>query len=48
MTYDLIKMFYSWGKLTPTLEWYREHDFITNEQYKDISGKDYAPAGGDV
>lgn len=44
MTYGLIKLFYGWGKLTPDLTWYREHDFITDEQYKEISGTDYKPA----
>lgn len=43
MNFTTIKLFASWGMLTPSLTWYREHEFITDEQYKEISGTDYTP-----
>ncbi|MFC6261909.1 hypothetical protein [Levilactobacillus fujinensis] len=45
MNYTLIKMFYSWGKLTPAIGWYRENNFIDDKQYQTITGTAYqAPA----
>lgn len=43
MNFTTIKLFSSWGMLTPDISWYREHDFITDEQYKEITGTDYKP-----
>lgn len=43
MNYTTIKLFASWGMLTPALTWYRENNFLTDEQYKEISGTDYKP-----
>ena len=45
MNYDLIKLFYGWNVLKPAIEWYVQYKFITPDQYKEITGKDYqAPA----
>lgn len=39
-----IEMLYSWGACTAptTIEWYTENEFITESDYKEITGKDYA------
>lgn len=41
MNYNLIKEFYGWGFLTPGIDWYRQNDFLTDDQYKELTGKDY-------
>ena len=41
MNYDLIKLFYGWNVLQPKIEWYVQYKFITPDQYKEITGKDY-------
>ena len=43
MNYTTIKLFSSWGMLTPSLGWYRENNFLTDDQYKEIAGANYKP-----
>ncbi|WP_203643001.1 XkdX family protein [Levilactobacillus andaensis] len=41
MDFATIQMFYGWGVLDPKVDWYRENNFLTDDQYKEITGKDY-------
>ena len=41
MDFDTISFFYGLGYLTPNIEWYTQYGFITPDQYKQITGKDY-------
>ena len=45
MDFETISFFYGLGYLIPNIEWYAQNGFITPDQYKRITGKDYqAPA----
>ncbi|MDT7019288.1 hypothetical protein RIN67_03175 [Levilactobacillus namurensis] len=41
---NTIAMLYGWGAVVAptTMEWYTENGFITEFDYKEITGKDYA------
>ena len=41
MDFDTISFFYGLGYLTPNIEWYVQNGFITPDQYKRITDKDY-------
>lgn len=41
MDFDTIKLFFGWNVLTPSIDWYAQNGFITTDQYKQITGKDY-------
>lgn len=40
--YETIKMLYGWGALTPSAEWYVVNGMMTADQYKELTGEDYA------
>jgi len=42
--YGTIKVLYDWNVLTPVAEWYVNNNYLTSEQYKEMTGKDFETA----